>query len=243
MPALRGGRFDQALPRGCIHCHDVQKGLRDETRPKGKPVPDAWLWRFPMPNALGLVLDRDQRATVADVTRDSAAAAAGLRKGDRITSIAGQVPVSIADVQWALEHAASPGTVDVVVARGADTTTLALPLAAGWRRVEDFTWRESTWAQRPGLCLDPLTADERRTVGGGKDVVGLKVRNAWPGQAAAKAGFRAGDVFVALAGQTTPMASELEFLVWLYQQAKPGDDVVVVVARGDKRVTLRLPVP
>lgn len=146
-------------------------------------------------------------------------------------------------MQWVLEHARTPGEVRAEVARGSETVSLTLPLAEGWRRAGDFTWRESSWPLRGGMRLDPMKPEDVRTVGGGKAIVGLEVRNAWPQGAAAKAGFRTGDQFVSVDGTTTPM-TETEFIAFLFQKKKAGDSVEIVVARsGGKRVKLKLPVP
>ena len=242
--ALQGPRYAKPLPDGCIHCHNVWEGVRADTRPSGKPVSDEWLWVYPMPDALGLTLDGRSRATVTAVAAGSAASKAGFQAKDRIVAMEGQPILSVADVQWVLERAKVPTDLKVEVERGAagGRETLSLHLAEGWRRAGDLSWRESTWNLRPGMRVDAMTDAERRKLGGSKGAVGLRVRFAGPNGAAAKAGLRANDEIVAIDGLTAPM-TETEFLAYLYQRKRSGEDVELLVAHGVKRQKVSLKAP
>src|SRR5262245_51732231 len=105
-PALKP-RFkatvDLAAPRkSCVHCHMVHEGQRKLLREAGKPIPDEVLWAYPLPTAVGLDLDLEQRATVQRVKPGSPATKAGFQAKDELIRLAGQPVVSMADVQWVL---------------------------------------------------------------------------------------------------------------------------------------------
>ena len=95
-----------------------------------------------MPDLLGLTLDRDHAATVSAVGASSEGAAAGFQAGDEILRIDGQPVISIADVQWVLQHAEDGGVLPVHVRRqdddGAEELELTLELPDGWRRRGSF---------------------------------------------------------------------------------------------------------
>jgi hypothetical protein len=241
MTSLQGGRHQQPLPRGCIHCHEVQQATREETRPAAA-VPDEWLWVYPMPDVVGLSMDVKARATVSAVAKGSAAEAAGFKAKDRIATMDGQPIVSIADVQWVLQRAKAPSDVAVEVEREGGKASLVLHLADGFRRAGDLSWRESSWALRPGMRVDGLPEAERKKATGGKECVGLRVRFAGNNGAAAKAGLKAGDVILSVDGLTAPM-TETEFLAYLYQRKTKGADVALQIAHGSKRDKVTLPAP
>ena len=70
---------------------------------------------------------------------------------------------------------------------------------------------------------------------GASEIPGLRLSSVTAGSPADKAGLRAGDVVVELAGQ--PVVDLQSYSDALYSR-KPGDVVAVVVRRGAERVTL-----
>jgi len=192
-------RFAEAPPRGCAHCHYVWEALRSVPRSKRKTLPDDLMWPYPKPDRLGLVLELDERAQVKSVTPDSAAAKAGFRRGDRLVSLDGQPLVSIADVQWVLQHAEAPGDLVAEVQRGRSQKSLLLHLAEDWRRGEDVTWRASTAPMRPFGWQD-ATPEQRRVLGIESDALCVRVRGLPPAGAGQRAGLRVGDFILEIDG-------------------------------------------
>src|SRR5205823_4150621 len=69
----RGGR--------CLHCHQVREALNADLRRSGKWTPDL-VWRYPLPENVGLELEVDRGNVIKEVKPKSPAAAAGLQAGD-----------------------------------------------------------------------------------------------------------------------------------------------------------------
>jgi hypothetical protein len=251
-PSLRG-KFQPTLELGknlrksCMHCHQIHDAERKEYRTANQPMPDEALWRYPMPQTLGMVLDPRERATVRAVQPDSPAQRGGLQVKDVIVKLEGQPVISVADVQWILDRAGAKQGLKAEVKRGDRRVELKLPLPEGWRRKGDFGWRTSTWDLRRmatgGLLLEEMTAAERKKAGLGEDGLALRVKHV--GQfgehaAAMKAGFRKDDILIEVDSRGQRM-SEAEFIAYGVQQKRAGDRVAVTVQRGGKQVKLQLP--
>ena len=147
---------------GCLHCHTVKERIVG--------VGPGWtfdqLFRFPMPENVGITLDVDRGDVVKSVKPKSPAESVGLKPGDRIRRVA-NVPIhSMADVQYALDRAPKNGTLDVVWTRDAKDETGTITLPEGWRR-GDISWRPSTQHYIPAARLygKDLPADERAKLG------------------------------------------------------------------------------
>jgi hypothetical protein len=231
----------------CIHCHQVGDAQRHRFRSQGKPIPDTVLFGYPHPKILGLILDPRERATVLKVTEGSLAAKAGFMPGDRITRLGGKPLLSIADVQWVLQHTPDKGKVKAEVRRGDKAVDVTLDLPEGWRRQDDLTWRVTSWGLRRmstgGMRLERATAEERKKANLPES--GMAVRVQFVGQngphaAAKQAGFRVNDIIVSYDGRTD-LDRETDIFAQGVTKRKPGDKVPVIVVRDGKRVELTLP--
>jgi serine protease Do len=234
-------RFAVAPPKGCAHCHHVWEALRSVPREARKPMPEDLMRPYPKPDRLGLRLDLDERATVKSVAEGSAAARAGFRAGDRLVSLAGQPLLSIADVQWVLQHAKTPADLAAEVDRGGKPQALVLHLDPDWRRGEDITWRTSTGAMRP-FGWEEATAEQRAALGVKDDALCVRVRGfprVGPGQ---RAGLAVGDVLVEIDGSAARI-SENRWYDLLFQEKARGDAVSLTVIRGGERRRLTLAAP
>jgi len=230
----------------CIHCHMLREAERTALRSKGTPWPDALLYPSPLPESIGLTLNRDERAQVTGFAPNSPAQAAGFRVGDVISTLEAQPMVSIADVQWVLDHAPSSGTLKATVTRGGAAKELAIALPEGWRTKQDISWRPTTWGMRGmigGLLSEDLN-DETRVQRGLKTnemALLIKFVGQYGAHAKAKnAGFKVDDVITELDGKTSRM-TESAMLGYLIQNKKPGEEVKVVVLRAGQRTELKLP--
>ena len=251
-PTLRGrykSQLDYAgqVVQSCIHCHMVSEAQRRVHRDAGRPIPDKLLYPYPNPKAVGLVLDPKEKATVKAVTPGSAGEKSGFRPGDELVSLEGQPLLSIADVQWVLHHVGDTAALKAEVKRGAEKKSLTLTLEPGWRRKDDIAWRSSTWDLRRmvtgGLLLEELPAGDRGNAGLAADTLALRVKHVgqFGAHAAAKnAGFKQGDVVVAVDGKSDRL-TDGELMAALVQRTKPGDKVAVTVLRDGQRVELKLP--
>ncbi|MCC9599358.1 PDZ domain-containing protein [Stieleria sp. JC731] len=222
--------------KSCIHCHQIGDAQREYYWSSGKAIPDKVLWPYPHPKSLGMVMDPNEMATVKSVDPDSIAYQSGLREGDQIQRLDGQVLLSIADLQWVLHNVNPDGaSVAMQINRNGNQESLTLDLPAGWRKAGDLSWRVSTW----GL----------RRIGGGGMVIGdpqgdgLLVKNV--GQygkhrAAKDVGIRKGDILLSYDGRQ--FDREQDMLTYVVKEKRAGDKVDVKVRRGGKELTFRLPI-
>jgi membrane-associated protease RseP (regulator of RpoE activity) len=117
----------------CIHCHSVRDAENLVYRNALQPIPKEDLFAYPLPDVLGMRLDTLERAKIKEVQANSVAAKAGFKAGDEILTLDQQPIVSTADVQWVLQHAKAPGTVNAEVLRGNTRRVISLELAPNWR--------------------------------------------------------------------------------------------------------------
>jgi hypothetical protein len=223
--------------KSCIHCHQIGEARHAFHRKTTGTIPEELLFPYPHPKTVGLTLDPNERATVREVAAGSAAATAGFKAGDVITSLAGQPLLSIADVQWVFHSTPAEGkTILATVSRGTPAVTMTLPLtlAGGWRRAGDLSWRSSTWGLRRmatgGMVLEELDGT-------------LSVKNVgqFGAHAAAKnAGVQKGDGLVSYDG--LEFRREADVLLHALTTKKSGETVPVVVSRSGKTKSVRLPI-
>ena len=239
--------YEGKVAQSCIHCHQVRDADRLLLRKARQAIPDNVIYPYPMPETIGLILDATEKARVANVTKESPAAAAGFKRNDNIISVQGQPIISIADVQWVLHNAPASAELTAVVNRSGKDVSLKIQLPEGWRRKTDISWRSSTWDLRRmamgGLVLKELTARERRDNELPGNAVGLRVN--YVGQydehaAGKRAGFQKDDVILRV-GDLEREMSESELLGELLRERKAGEKVPVRVLRGEERLQFELP--
>ena len=240
--------YSGEVVKSCIHCHQIGDAIRNDYRRRGQAIPEEVLSPYPHPRSLGLILDPTTRATLKAVTKGSLAAEAGLLAGDQIVLLNGQPVLSIADVQWVLQSIpASGGQMRADVSRDGKDHVMTLDLADGWRRLDDISWRASSWGLRRmvtgGLVLVPLSAEERQTHGLPADEMALQIKHVGqygPHAAGKNAGFQTGDILVSYDGRTD-LTTDSDVLRYGVTKRQPGDLVSVEILRGSERKTLKLP--
>ena len=227
----------------CLHCHHIGNEEHLRFRNAGKPIPDKYLFSFPMPDAVGLHMDPQHKSTVERVKPDSPAARAGLQQGDEVLQFGGQAIISTADIQWVLHHAGERPRIPTRVRREDQTLDLILKLGRTWRRNVRIGWRPTSAVLRMrvmgGLNLKDMSAAERTEAGVGAASMGLRVRTVFRNTAARKAGVRKGDVVVSFDGQSSRVSAE-RLLVYCAQKTTPGQQVTVVLLRMGRRVSVQL---
>src|SRR5262249_14066390 len=145
--------------------HEVKQVLHAELWKAGKWSQDL-VWRYPLPDNLGLFLEIDCGNVVKEARERSAAAEAGLKAGDVLRRLGG-VPIhSFADVQFALDIAPKAGSVEIVWQRGEEVRKGRLTLPEGWRK-SDISWRPSMreFVPQARLFGTDLTAEEKKALG------------------------------------------------------------------------------
>jgi len=230
----------------------VNNATFGEQRERGTfKLRDAWTW--PDPIQIGLSLDKDVQTVIAAVKSGSAAAKAGLAKGDRIRTVDGQRVLTFGDLQRVLDAGGSGAhTLPVVYVREGVEKTARLRLGKGWKEPTPlvFSWRSTKWpmSPKPGFGGRPLDAGQKRALGIAKDQFAFKIGylvtwggNAYTGRNAQRAGLRKGDVVLSVAGESD-FESMHHWHAWFRLTQKPGRTVDVKILRNKKPQTIRLPV-
>ncbi len=241
--------YEGDVVKSCIHCHQIGDARREYYWTAGKSIPEEFLFPYPHPKSIGLILNPDEKGAVTSIDPDSPAARSGLQAGDVIKTFGGQPMLSIADVQWVLQNIkASGGSAPLEVLRDGNLIELELTLDDGWRRAGDITWRVSTWPLRRmvlgGMVLDELSDEQRAQLRSKNASAALAVKRVGqygPHAAAKRAGFREGDLLVSYDGHDG-FSTETELLRYAVANRRAGDTVVVTVLRGGQSKTLKLPI-
>ncbi len=224
--------------RACIHCHQVYDLRRESLQAVGKWRREE-LWVYPLPENIGLTLDRDRGDRVAQVAADSLAARAGIQAGDQLLSIDGRSVASFADVQYALHRAPAHGTLSITWRHEEQTRKSELPLPDGWRKT-DISWR---WSLRgvdppPGVQGDDLSADEKKALGLSAKHLAFR-QGPFVSEPARQAGLRQNDVIIGVDGKTLDM-NERQFGAYIRLNYRVGERVIYNVLRRGKRLDIAL---
>ncbi len=224
--------------RGCIHCHQVKEILRQEAINTGTWNRDS-IYTYPLPENVGLTLDRIRGNLVNDVKPGSLAAKAGLKMGDVLQTLNGAAVNSFADAQHALHKAPAKGTIPIAWQRDGKTLNGMLPVNDGWRRT-NVTWRPSLLDLLPALTVygSDLTLKEKKALG--LDEKRLAFRQEPPVHSAAKAmGVLENDVILGIDNKALEMSME-QFLGHVRQNYLVGEAATLNVLRNGKRVDLNV---
>jgi hypothetical protein len=243
MPGLenREKHLGTTSRKNCIHCHNIHDALHQEAQRTGTYTHDI-LWKYPLPENLGLIIDADDGTRIASVVPGTPAEESGLKSHETIRFVNGQVISSIADLQWVLNPLPNTNTrIEVTTGRN-QNYTLALP--SDWKRT-DISWRGSMWSLSPRLRVwaPPLTDGQKRERDIPSDQGAFLVR--WinrgteAGRAAHDAGLRHDDMIVALAGKKYDM-TWTQFSVYIKLNYQTGDELPLTVLRGGKQRQIRV---
>ena len=195
--------------KSCVHCHNVYDGLHEVLQQENRYDPDK-LWKYPLPQNLGMTVAATTENRVAAVAVGSAAAKAGLLAGDIIQALNGQAILSLADIQFVLHHLPDAATLEVEAKRDDVTREFSVDLKPGWRRT-DNSWRVSMYGMppRPRLWVQALSSDRKSALGITVDKMAIEVRGVF-GKAVRNSGLKKGDVVVQ-SGEHAGHVSEGEF--------------------------------
>lgn len=234
--------YEGKVAGSCIHCHSIRDQQRRIVRDAGELLGLRELSPWPMPSVLGIKMNPKQRATVLDVAADSAAAAAGLRAGDRIITANAQPLLSTADLQWALHRMDDQSELTLQIEREGKENRITIAPQESWRASSDIRWRVSTWDLRRialgGMRLERLSAEEREAEDlPGEGKMALRARNV--GQygehaTAKRAGLKKGDVIIEFDGSSRDI-SESSLIKKTASTHKKGTKINVVYLRDGKR--------
>jgi len=220
----------------CLHCHQVKEVQYSELKKKGEWSRDL-VYRFPLPDNVGVVLEVDRGNVVKEVQPKTPAARLDLKPGDVVQTISG-IPVhSLADAQFGLDRAPKKGEVEIEWLRGDKVFKDKLALPEGWKK-SDVSWRPSLRYLVPSIRLNgtDLKAEERKALELTPTQLAFRQKNEVSSQAKA-AGIQGGDIVVGLDGKSPDL--DVTNLIWYVQRNYlVGDQVTVNVIRDGKRLDL-----
>ena len=233
-----------STPESCLHCHQVSEILRQPAIDAGRFDAGVDLAIWPLPENVGIELDRDHGLLVRHVEDGSAAHAAGLQAGDELLGAGSRRLFGQADFRAVLHRLANPsGSIPLRWLRDGRLMRGSLELGEGWRETIIW-WRASVSGGNigagPGFAW-PL-ARRGATVESGRMAV-----EPWFGPDATQwvsyqAGLRPRHTIIAVGGESPDVIAR-EFMTWFRLRYGPGDEVVLTVLDNgeEKEIRYRLP--
>ncbi len=220
----------------CMHCHMVPRAEAVSLDRMKKPLPENVFWPYPLPREIGMEMDPKEVASILKIRKDSPAAKAGLREGDRIKQMTGQPILSSADIQWILHHAGNPDTLVLDVERNGEPKQIELRLARGWRtQMQNWSYLHNLLTgDLMNTLLFEAEPEEREQHKLQEDALALIVRRPeyWPNGRATV--FMEGDVIVEVDGKRDAM-SVWAFAAYVYEQESPRRLHVTVIRDGKEK--------
>lgn len=232
----------------CVHCHQVREVLWQPKVDAGQFDKERDWDVWPLPENVGLTLDRDHGLLVKSVEPGSAAERAGIKAGDELGAAGGRKLFGQADFRGVLHRGpAGAGSVEVRWFRDGKPMSGTLQLRDGWRDTV-LDWRMSVSQGNVGgyPTFWPLPANDAKR----------KRHNIAPDQMALepyfgkntsgpayRAGVRPGHVVVAIGGEKPNLVGRA-LLVWFKKRYDPGQQVTITVIddKGQRRdISYKLP--
>lgn len=252
-PIAAGRTIPEDIPllrrnhQGCVHCHQVREYQLLQWSHDGEFGRDR-LFRWPLPETLGIEIDFSHGHRVEAVKDASPAQAAGLLPRDVIEQVNG-VPIrSEYDIRWALDRAPAAAPLALVVSRPGQeqhdgSIRVEIQPTGAWKQT-DLSWRKSMRSvPLPfGFRGYALTPSQRKTEGFSAGQLAIKVISVQPRSLAENLGLQKGDILVALECNDADRDLD-EFKSDLLRLYRPGDRVRVTVRRGGKLADLTGPFP
>ena len=233
--------------QGCVHCHQVREyGLLQAYHENR--FSREMLFTFPLPESLGIEIDRAHGHRVARVRDDSASAAAKLTAGDIVVRCA-DVPIhSELDLRWALHRLPLNSDrvmllVDRTVGKSGDAAMqrleVQLALPSGWRQSE-LSWRKSSrsYPSDWGFRAAALAKFERREAGLSETGLAIRVLSIKPRGLAQGIGLQKGDVITALEDDTRERTLD-RLRSDMLRRFAPGDEVRMTIRRDAETLELK----
>jgi hypothetical protein len=233
--------------QSCLHCHQVNDILRQpavaaKTFDKRRDF-DVW----PLPENVGLELDRDHGLLVTNVVSGSSADKAGLKAGDMLGAAGGRRCFSQTDFRSVLHRGPrGAGEMEVWWTRDAELMSSKLRVAEGWRKtIPDWraSFAEGIASAKPGFFPMPVKSRRERFKIPADKMAVDPYMGSNTNSHAYKAGLRSGHVITAVNGESPNLIARA-FLAWFTHKFDPGDDVRLSVLdqNGQQReVTYQIP--
>lgn len=183
--------------------------------------------------AKALNLPENSGVLVSDVTQDTPAAKAGVRRGDVIMAVDDHKVRTTGELRNSIATAGVNRTVRLKILREGKEIQLNIALAEmpnkSLDQGPDKSWPDGKSAPEIGMQLQPLTPDLKKKLEVPTEVnQGVVITNLDPSGDAARAGLRPGDVVLEINRQRVAAPADLQRL-W---QASKGNILVLVLRKG-----------
>ncbi len=228
----------KAQYKGCIHCHQVKEILRAEAKAAGTWDRDS-IYTYPLPENVGIALDKERGNLVSQVIPGSAAAKVGIKPGDLVRTLNKVSVHSFADAAYGLHKAPMKGEIPISFERAGKPMDATLALAPNWRRT-NVTWRPSLLDLLPSMTVygEDLTVKEKKALG--LDEKRLAFRQDKEVHSAAKAmGVQANDIILGVDNKMLEMSMD-QFLGYVRQNYLVGEGLTLNIIRNGKRLDLKV---
>lgn len=234
----------KANHQGCVHCHQVQEyrylqSYRDGTFRSSE------LFKFPLPENIGLKFDRDHGHRVAGIFPGSPTAGTLLAKGDVIERI-NDVPIhSEEDARWAL-HRAPDGKPIVITVQRRDPG-VKQPMVLHFELRPTGTWRQTELDWRKSLRSVPfalgflgydLGREELKSFQLPEGRLAIRVVSVRGAGLASNVGLKKGDHIIAVGDQSRERTFQ-QFKSDLLRTFAPGDELRMTVLRDGRKIELK----
>jgi serine protease Do len=203
------------------------------------------IFTYPMPSALGIIIDPDQQNEVRSVKTRSPAEKAGIRQGDVLLTVEGQRILSAGDFARVLERTPKETVLRVELQRGGKRLVTTLHLSGNWKKTADPSWRSSIYVAGPnaGFWAEELTDAAKRKLGLASDGLALRVTIFFGEQTApVKAGLKKNDVVVEVDGKRQRLSIR-QFHAYCQMNHEYGDKLPMTVLRDGKELNLEMQLP
>ena len=216
----------------CLHCHQVGNLLHFDSMKKGTFDLTVYTQPWPLPENVGIVIDRDDGLLVMAVDPDSPAAVAGIRAGDRLGVAGKRRLFGQADFRGVL-HRASYGADEIPIGwtRNGKAHFSKLVVRAGWRKAEN-SWRKTVYEgiYGPHLGFFPIKGPNQ-----GKGAMSFRPYMGSPEKQNDNpwhpTGLRPHMEIVEVDGRSDDWDSR-QFLAWFRLNHEVGDKVTIKVRGG-----------
>lgn len=220
----------------CLHCHQMKEILREHEMEQGTWSRDK-LWTYPLPENIGITLDKDQGNQVKSITQKSPVSQLDVQPGDQVEAINGLRVRSFADAQYALHKAPLKGDVAIQWKRGDKQLEGKITVEEGWKKT-NVTWRPSVLDLLPALAVygSDLDVSERKKLGLSEQQLAFRQKDPAHSRAVAM-GIRPGDIILGLNDQKLEMTVD-GFLGYVRRNYLVGDRITLNLIRDGKRLDL-----
>lgn len=222
----------------CLHCHQVKERINRKIVSDGDWSRDH-VYRYPLPDNLGLILEVDRGNMVEKVVPGSAAGKAGIQAGDMLTRIRDVAIHSLADATFALDKAPPRGTLFIEYQREGKLNRAEIGLGEGWKK-SDISWRPSMRFLKPNFAIygPDLTTTEKAALNIPSSRLAYR-QSDQVSDFAKSSGIKANDIILGLEGQKMNMDVD-QFVRKIQKEFLVGDTITMDIIRDSKPMKLTL---